>query len=384
MTDRMPDPVPVGQLLADEIEAHGWTQAEFAAVLGRPVQFVSEIVNGRKEITRESAAQIGAALGQTAEFWLAFQDQFLLSEQAKNEKTQQDLSEVRRRARLNRLVPVSTLRKRGILTGETLDNLEAEVVELLELKSIDDDPTFTIAARRSNHDEPVSLVQVAWVGCVRRQARRRTGIKPFSRLRLEALASRLPTLLKSPTQFSGLPALFAEAGVALVYVEALPGAKIDGCAFMLDRTPVIALSGRGKRLDKVLWTLLHEVAHVALGHASFEVMVETLDDHDETDDLEREADDRAGGWLLPEPLPKPPARVGLGWINAVANERGLAPIVIVGQLQQRQFWTGVRPSLVTLLPLLTLLRPGSASQGQSGRGYRRAGDAMRARCHDGQ
>lgn len=225
----------------------------------------------------------------------------------------------------------------GILTGETLDNLEAEVVELLELKSIDDDPTFTIAARRSNHDEPVSLVQVAWVGCVRRQARRRTGIKPFSRLRLEALASRLPTLLKSPTQFSGLPALFAEAGVALVYVEALPGAKVDGCAFMLDRTPVIDLSGRGKRLDEVLWTLLHEVAHVALGHASFEVMVETLDDHDETDDLEREADDRAGGWLLPDPLPNPPARVGSGWINAVANERGLAPIVIVGQLQQRQF-----------------------------------------------
>lgn len=336
MNDRVPDPVPVGQLLADEIEAHGWTQAEFAAVLGRPVQFVSEIVNGRKEITRESAAQIGAALGQTAEFWLGFQDQYLLSEQAKNEKTQQELSEVRRRARLNRLVPVTTLRKRGVLTGETLDKLEAEVVELLELKSIDDDPAFRIAARRSNHDEPVSLAQVAWVACVRRQARRCTGVKQYTRAKLETLAAALPTLLRSPAQFSELPERFAEAGVALVYVEALPGAKIDGCAFILEQTPVIALSGRGKRLDKVLWTLLHEIAHVVLGHVSSEVVVETIEDHDGGDDVEREADSRAGNWLLPKPLPKPPARVGLGWVNAVANERGLAPIVIVGQLQQRQ------------------------------------------------
>ncbi|CCG02729.1 helix-turn-helix transcriptional regulator [Blastococcus saxobsidens] len=336
MSDRVPDPVPVGRFLAEEIEAHGWTQAEFAAVLGRPVQFVSEIVNGKKEVTRESAAQIGAALGQTPEFWLSFQDEYLLSEQAKSTRTQQELSEVRRRARLNRLVPVATLRKRGVLVGKDLDELEEEVAELLELDSIDDDPAFHIAARRSNHDEPVSSVQVAWVACVRRAARKRTGVKPFSKSKLERLAAQLPTLLSSPAGFRGLPERFADAGLVLVYVEALPGAKIDGCAFMLGKTPTIALSGRGKRLDKVLWTLLHEVAHVILGHVSSEVLVETLDDQDETDDTENEADRRAGAWLLPRPLPTPPARIGAGWVDSVASERRLAPIVIVGQLQQSQ------------------------------------------------
>lgn len=336
MSDRVPNPVPVGRFLAEEIEAHGWTQAEFAAVLGRPVQFVSEIVNGKKEITRESAAQIGAALGQTPEFWLSFQDQYLLSEQAKSTRTQQDLSEVRRRARLNGLVPVATLRKRGVLVGKDLDELEQEVAELLELDSIDDDPAFHIAARRSNHDEPVSSVQVAWVACVRRAARKRTTIKPFSKSKLERLAEQLPTLLSSPSGFRDLPEAFADTGVVLVYVEALPGAKIDGCAFTLDGTPVIALSGRGKRLDKVLWTLLHEVAHLVLGHISHDVFVETLDDHDETDGKEKEADRRADGWLLPKPLPEAPARVGAGWVNRVASERRLSPIVIVGQLQKRQ------------------------------------------------
>src|SRR5262249_55489470 len=101
MSNAQPDPlpthqIPVGELLGDELEARGWTQADFAAVLDRPTQFVSEIVTGKKEITRESAAQIGAALGQSAEYWLKLQDQYLLAEQAKNETTQEKLEEVRR------------------------------------------------------------------------------------------------------------------------------------------------------------------------------------------------------------------------------------------------------------------------------------------------
>ncbi|WP_308470996.1 helix-turn-helix transcriptional regulator [Rathayibacter tritici] len=66
--------MPRGGFLADELEARGWTQAEFAEILGRPPQFVSEIIAGKKEITRESAAQLGAALGTSPEMWLELQD----------------------------------------------------------------------------------------------------------------------------------------------------------------------------------------------------------------------------------------------------------------------------------------------------------------------
>lgn len=67
-----------GEILADELDARGWTQVDFAEVLGRPEQFVSEIISGKKEITHESADQIGAALGTSAEFWLNLQNSSLL------------------------------------------------------------------------------------------------------------------------------------------------------------------------------------------------------------------------------------------------------------------------------------------------------------------
>lgn len=343
MNQRVPNPLPVGAILALELTERDWTQSDFAAVLDRPVQFVSEIVNGKKEITRESAAQIGAALGQGPRHWLKLQDQYLLDQQASNTHTQNELTEVRRRARLNTLAPISLLRKRGALVATTLDALEAEVIDLLELDTIADQPTFKVAARRSNHDEPTTPLQQAWVGCIRRRAR--AGLKnlsPYSRSMFEDLAARLPALLTEPAPFEELPKLFAACGVVLVYVEALPGAKIDGCAFTLDRTPVIAISGRGKRLDKVLWTLLHEVAHVVLGHITDAVVVETLDDQGDNvsgngeDSEEVAANSEARTWLLPQPLPQTGARVSSGWVQTVAAQRGLAPIVIVGQLQHQQ------------------------------------------------
>ena len=106
------DQTPVGELLGEELEARSWSQADFAAVLDRPTQFVSEIVTGKKEITRESAAQIGAALSQSAEYWLKLQDQYLLAEQAKNSATQAKLDDVRRRARLRRHHPARHPRRR--------------------------------------------------------------------------------------------------------------------------------------------------------------------------------------------------------------------------------------------------------------------------------
>ncbi|WP_227659117.1 MULTISPECIES: HigA family addiction module antitoxin [unclassified Corynebacterium] len=72
-----------GEILSDELEARGWSQADLASILGRPHQFVSEVISGKKEITRESAAQIGAALGTSAQFWLNIQDSYPLHKQEK-------------------------------------------------------------------------------------------------------------------------------------------------------------------------------------------------------------------------------------------------------------------------------------------------------------
>jgi len=336
----MSDPVvpllPVGQILSMELEVRGWTQADFAAVIDRPTQFVSEIISGKKEITRESAAQIGAATGHDPRYWLELQDNYLLYQHTKDSTTQRELHDVSRRARLNALAPVPLLVKRKIIRGRTLDEQETEIMKLYGLRDIKDDPSFVLAAKRSNTKEELSTLQLAWVACIRQVARERMPSAEYSAARLRRLAAELPSMLTSPGKFRDLPSLFADVGVRLVYVEAFPGAKIDGCTLFLDGIPVIGLSGRGKRMDKILFALLHEIAHLLSGHVTpgqEEMIVEEVDQDAPEDACEEAANQLAKSWVLPRPLPAARERINQAWVTRVAEERGLAPIVIVGQLQ---------------------------------------------------
>ncbi len=125
--------------------------------------------------------------------------------------------------------------------------------------------------------------------------------------------------------------MFAEAGVKLVYVEAFPSSKIDGASFDMDGTPVIGLSGRGQRLDKVLFTLLHEVAHIELGHIASIAILDL--DHPHGRKQEDDANELAAQWAVPAPLPAIPERVSQSWLNETAESMNIHPIVIVGRLQ---------------------------------------------------
>ena len=61
---------PPGDYLRDELEARGWTQTEFAEIIGRPVAVVSEVINARRRVTPMTAKEIAAALGTSANLWM--------------------------------------------------------------------------------------------------------------------------------------------------------------------------------------------------------------------------------------------------------------------------------------------------------------------------
>jgi HTH-type transcriptional regulator / antitoxin HigA len=325
---------PAGEHLADELEARGWTQVEFAEILGRPTQFVSEIIQGKKEITRESAAQIGAALGTSAEFWLNLQNSYFLWKQRQDPGAQQDLDEIQTRAKLNALAPMAVLRKRGIITASSTASQAQQLMFLMEIETLDSQPQWQLAARRANHDEPLTPTQNGWFACVRK-ATPKAPSQTYSPQNLEALMRQVSRLVRDPSGFKDLPKRFDAVGVRLVYVEAFPSSKISGASYEDEAGPVIALSGRGQRLDKVLFTLLHEGGHVVRGDVSHDGKP-LIDEDDHTLGDEDRADELASGWVFDETLPKPPSRITTQWINAVARDRGVHPIVVVGRLQRER------------------------------------------------
>ena len=350
MSIELAEAFPVGEFLADELEARSWTQAEFAEILGRPTQFVSEIISGKKEITRESAAQIAAALGGSPTKWLNLQDSYHLWRQQQDPQRRSGLEDVALRARLNEYAPMAVLRKRGLITAKAPEGQRAQLLELFGTSSLEEEPVFGEAARRSNATEHLTPTQRAWLACVRQKA---DELAPatFDSARLANLAARLSQIVSTSSGLRDLPSQFAEVGVRLVYVEAFPSSKIDGASLPGGGSPIIGLSGRGLRLDKVLFTLLHEIAHVVLGHLKGGVLIIDEGGHQSTQ--EKKADERAAAWILPGGLPHLiPNQVTQGWVNALARERGVHPITVVGQLQKAEK-VGWRTALVSNAPTAT-------------------------------
>jgi HTH-type transcriptional regulator/antitoxin HigA len=62
-----------GEYLREELEARGWSQRDFARIIGRPLQVVNEIVRGKKRVTAETAKEIGMAFGTGPEVWINLQ-----------------------------------------------------------------------------------------------------------------------------------------------------------------------------------------------------------------------------------------------------------------------------------------------------------------------
>ena len=329
-----------GEYLRDELDERGWTVTEFAEIIGRPVQAVSEILNGKKEITTETALALSEALGTSPALWLNLQTNYRLFEQRTRTASSTSLTPVARRARLRGLLPLAEVRNRGWLPDtEELDVIENAVRKFLDLGSLDEQPRFALAARRANTTEPITLEQTAWLAHVRAVAAARTAPE-FDRAKLASLALELPRILRAgPSKLTELQPRLADCGVTLVIAEGLRGGKLDGAVTFVGNRPVIGLTTRGDRFDGLLFTLLHECAHLVLGHISPEGPAIVDDDLMDTqsDPNEIAANEQASEWLFPGGFEI--SSTTLPTIVSTAERYQVHPSVVLGRVQRdKQNW----------------------------------------------
>lgn len=72
--------IPPGEYLTEEIAARGITQKELAKRMGRPLNAINEIINGKKTITAETALQLEAVMPEIpARFWLNLETDYQLT-----------------------------------------------------------------------------------------------------------------------------------------------------------------------------------------------------------------------------------------------------------------------------------------------------------------
>ncbi len=269
----MAEVFPPGEFLRDELEARGWTQTEFAEILGRPVRLVNEIIAGKRGITPETAKELGAALGTSAMLWLNLEASYRL-----HHNREPVPSRIARQAHLRARFAVHEMIKRKWIEGsKDPDVLENSVKRFFGISNIDDTPKLAHAAKRTGYPEALSGPQLAWLFRVKQIAEAMT-VRPYSARALREAVATLRALRGSPDEIRRVPQMLADCGVRLVVVEPMPGSKIDGVTLWLGENatiPVIGLSLRLDRIDNFWFVLSHEIEHVLNGHGKNQAIIDT-------------------------------------------------------------------------------------------------------------
>jgi HTH-type transcriptional regulator / antitoxin HigA len=339
MLSRVPAEVfPPGEFIREELEARGWTQGDLAQIMDRPLRLINELIAGKKQITPETARGLSKAFGDGDPlYWMNLDAAYRLRQLEPDEDESVD-----RRAKLYSLFPVRELMKRKwIEPSKNLDVIEHRVCRFFRIKNLDEQPVFAHAAKAVQYDERTAL-QWAWLYRAKELAEG-THSAPYSEGKLRDVLAKLRSLLMAPEEIRQVPHILAEAGVRLVIVEFLPGAKIDGATFWLNDIPVIALSIRFDRVDNFWFVLRHEIEHVLNrdGLVTIDIeLVERLQRKETLPPEEVRANVAAAEFLVPRSeldgfITRVRPLYSEQRILLFAKRIGVHPGLVIGQLQFR-------------------------------------------------
>ncbi|RAM65503.1 XRE family transcriptional regulator [Herbaspirillum rubrisubalbicans] len=327
---------PPGEFLKDELEARGWTQVEFAEIIGKDTRLVSEVISGKRTVTPETAIALGEALGTGAELWMNLESQYQLS---KVRSVGQE--SIAKKASLHSKFPVREMVKRGWLEAtKNVDVLEKQLLDFFSISAIDEPPSFMHAAKKKSYEE-TPTTQLAWL-CRSRNLAHANIVNKFIDSRFDQLLADLKEHIEFVDGVRLVPSILNQYGIRYVVVESLPGSKIDGACFWLDKSsPVVAMSLRFDRVDNFWHTLFHELDHVknkeGQSHPIIDIDIQSTDEKPE---IEIRANNVAADNLISKkemdgfvarvnPLFSEDAILGF------ANRVHVHPGIVVGQLQNR-------------------------------------------------
>jgi HTH-type transcriptional regulator/antitoxin HigA len=332
-----------GHHLAAVLAAKGMSQAELAVRIGRPQKTINEIIKGKAAITPDTAIQLERALGISAKTWNGLEASYQLQ-----------LAEQRDRARLEEYatwaerLPIAELRRRGLLPeSNSKIDLVRRCLKFFGIDSPDSlSASSTVASfRQSPAFDPDDLAMCAWLRLGELEAESMK-CEPYDRGKFRSLLDSLRALTRESDLLMIKRTLQDECrkcGVAVCFTTELRHTHVSGAArWIAPDKAMIQLSCRYKSDDHFWFTFFHECGHILL-HGKKEGFLEGKETSSRE---EEEANDFAANHLIPRQ-----ALFGLMREKPLSEERlirfaehiGVAPGIVVGQLQKRKRLVQVTP-----------------------------------------
>ncbi len=178
----------------------------------------------------------------------------------------------------------------------------------------------------------------AWTARIQIRARQMDGLQPYGGGVDKGFMRELARLSLSDSGPELTAEMLKAVGLALVVEPHLPGTYLDGAAIVVDgELPIVGMTIRHDRLDNFWFTIMHELAHIALHiESGYDSFIDDLDFEEKLDPREEEADRLARDALIP---PKEWERSAASKLRSpeaaihLANKLGIHPAIVAGRMR---------------------------------------------------
>lgn len=331
--------VPPGEVLEEELESRGMSQVELSERTGLAKKTINEIIKAKAAITPESALKFECVFRQPAEYWLNLENIYreALARDEEYSRLQSEIGWLEKLP-IKKMVQLDWIRKRAG-KAEQLGELLA-FFGISQVSQWDDVwKRLTVAYRRSesviSHAEAIS----AWLRQGEIQAQS-IECAPFNEQAFKQALKEILALTREPDPKVFIPTLgdmCARCGVAVVFVPELPKMGVSGATrWVMKDKALIQLSLRYKTDDHLWFTFFHEAAHI-LKHGKKALF---LEGNGMSDEHEEEANLFASNFLIPVREFNrfvERSRFSKAAVVAFAQQLGIAPGIVVGQLQHHGY-----------------------------------------------
>ena len=323
--------IPPGATIREQLLQRGMSQKDFAIRMDMSEKHISNLINGKVELTHDTAIRLESVLGVPAQFWSNMESIYREQEARVREE-----NELEGDVTIAKMMPYAECARLGWFVA-TRDNQEKvfelrRFFEVARLKTIEGLKLPGIAYRVASANSKSMYTQAIWAQKARLMSRSaHTGPTNIEKLKKKLTEIRVLTT-KSPEEFyDDLVSTLSSCGIALVVLQHIKGSFLHGATFYEGNRIVLALTVRGKDADKFWFSLFHELGHIVLGHISQTSVDESA---------EKKADEFARNALVPPD--KYAAFVERGQfseedIQYFAKMIGIAPGIVLGRLQNENY-----------------------------------------------
>ena len=324
--------IPPGATIKEQLADRGMSQKEFAIRMNLSEKHVSQLINGKVELTPEVANHLEMVFGIPASFWnnleANYRDKLI---KANEENTMDADKEILKHMPYQQMAECGWVSKTQVLV-EKVFNLR-KFYEVSELSILENSDLMHLACRRLKITDKSDAELLAFAQEAKIKARE----IDTSKINIERLKKLIPKIKdmtrKDLNEFStDLIDLLAGCGIALVILPSLKGSYLHGVTFKDGKKIVIGITNRGKYADRFWFSLFHELGHILLGHLSLENGTSEAD--------EEAANNFARNRLIPQAMFDCFVRAGVFTRDALlsfAKEIAIDPGIVVGRLQKEGY-----------------------------------------------